>query len=298
MNEVPHDDLNRDSPDRIDELLIDRATVGLSEAEKAELKLMQLAHDLPDDESFDLTAASIDLAVWQDAREELPPHLKELAIRAANQAFREKPNDRPIGQSFATTDVAAEILSNLSRPGIVPTANQRMRRRELMGALAIAASLLVAVFGWWRPFRSQGSSGMGSSSIATAAQKREALVLSKPTDLIQIPWTNTNAEAQASGEVIWSDSKQQGFMTFQGLAKNDPSQEQYQLWIFDEERSEQYPVDGGVFDVADDSQQTVVEITAKLNVARATLFAVTIERPGGVVVSDRSRLPLIAKVNP
>ena len=37
-------------------------------------------------------------------------------------------------------------------------------------------------------------------------------------------------------------------------------------------------------------------IEAKLPVSNAVMFAITVERPGGVVVSDRSRLPLLAKV--
>ena len=38
-------------------------------------------------------------------------------------------------------------------------------------------------------------------------------------------------------------------MRFRGLAANNPTQIQYQLWMFDAERDERYPVDGGVFDV-------------------------------------------------
>ena len=37
-------------------------------------------------------------------------------------------------------------------------------------------------------------------------------------------------------------------------------------------------------------------ITAKLAVHTPTLFAVTLEKPGGVVVSSRKRLVLAAKV--
>ena len=85
-------------------------------------------------------------------------------------------------------------------------------------------------------------------------------------------------------------------MRFRGLAANDPAVEQYQLWIFDAERDEARPVDGGVFDVPSTDSDTIVPIDAKLPVSRATLFAVTIEQPGGVVVSSRERLPLLAQV--
>ena len=100
------------------------------------------------------------------------------------------------------------------------------------------------------------------------------------------------------GDVVWSQSRQQGFMRFRGLAANDPTVEQYQLWIFDADRDEAYPVDGGVFDVAasDADGEIVVAIDARLPVGKPTLFAITVERPGGVVVSSRERLPLLAQV--
>ena len=83
-------------------------------------------------------------------------------------------------------------------------------------------------------------------------------------------------------------------MRFTGLAVNDPTQYQYQLWIFDKARDEKFPVDGGVFDVSSTGEVTVV-ISPKLHVTDATLFAVTIEKPGGVVVSKRERIVVTAQ---
>ena len=91
-------------------------------------------------------------------------------------------------------------------------------------------------------------------------------------------------------------SAQKGYMRFRGLAKNDPRVAQYQLWIFDKTRDDTYPVDGGVFDVDKDTGDVIVPIRAKINVNEATLFAVTIERPGGVVVSKRERIVVTAKL--
>ena len=110
-------------------------------------------------------------------------------------------------------------------------------------------------------------------------------------------WTPTedpSAEG-VEGRVAWSDALQSGYMLFEGLPENDPDEGQYQLWIFDATRDEAHPVDGGVFDVPP-GEEVVVPIRAKLPVAEATLFAITVERPGGVVVSKRERLPLLAKV--
>ena len=83
-------------------------------------------------------------------------------------------------------------------------------------------------------------------------------------------------------------------MVIGGLAANDPTELQYQLWIFDAERDERYPVDGGVFDIAPEGGTAVIPIRATLPVETAALFAVTVEPPGGVVVSDR-RIALLAQ---
>ena len=85
-------------------------------------------------------------------------------------------------------------------------------------------------------------------------------------------------------------------MRFVGLAANDPTVSQYQLWIFDKARDQAYPVDGGVFDVSG-SGEVIVPIDPKIHVDDATLFAVTVERPGGVVVSKRERIVVTAKAS-
>ena len=95
--------------------------------------------------------------------------------------------------------------------------------------------------------------------------------------------------------MVWSDDKQSGYMTFKGLEANDVSKEQYQLWIFDETQDEATPIDGGVFDVSSDGEVTV-PIDAKLEVKKPKLFAVTVEKPGGVVVSKREKIVAIGKV--
>jgi anti-sigma-K factor RskA len=96
--------------------------------------------------------------------------------------------------------------------------------------------------------------------------------------------------------VIWSDKLQRGVMEFSGLEANDPKQNQYQLWIFDADRPEATPVDGGVFDIPAGKKEVLIPIDARLPITKATLFAITVEKPGGVVVSDRKRLPLLAPV--
>jgi len=148
-----------------------------------------------------------------------------------------------------------------------------------------------------------------NATIPSLAQQRAVFLETTPADQrVQWDWIVTEDPANAggvTGDVVWSDEANRGFMKISGLTVNDPGQTQYQLWIFDATRPEgelpqfgeglltQRPIDGGVFDITEDGE-LIIEIDAKLTVKQAAAFAVTIEPPGGVVVSDRSRVPLLA----
>jgi anti-sigma-K factor RskA len=95
--------------------------------------------------------------------------------------------------------------------------------------------------------------------------------------------------------VVWSDEKQAGYMRFRGLPANDPTKQTYQLWIFDETQDPKTPIDGGTFDVNADGE-VIIPINAKLKARKPAMFAVTVEKPGGVVVSDRKNIVALAKV--
>ena len=134
-----------------------------------------------------------------------------------------------------------------------------------------------------------------SCELLTVAELRAEL-MTRGLDVVRIDWTATDDPlgAGVAGDVIWDEAGQEGVMRFVGLEPNDPARNQYQLWIFDGERTPEHPVDGGVFDVGEDGE-VLVPIRAKLPVAKPSLFAVTLEKPGGVVVSERERLLLLAQ---
>lgn len=92
------------------------------------------------------------------------------------------------------------------------------------------------------------------------------------------------------GDVVWDADSQRGAMRFVGLQANDPGKQQYQLWIFDGDRNQAYPVDGGVFDIPQGQTEMIIPIDAKILVHDAKAFVITMEPPGGVVVSDRKRI--------
>ena len=257
---------------RFEELKGIRAIDGLSETELAELN--QLARQLPDadPEDFDRVAAAIEQIWGGEPTESMPdPVRNKLEEQAAN---------------FVLANVASEKVHTPQVPEV------SKGNSNAIPWLAAAASLRLAFFARYEP---------QSPTAKTVAEMRNEL-LTSASDIIRVDWTPTNASAvettpgkSANGDVVWSPTLQKGFMRFRSLAVNDPTKEQYQLWIFDKNQSEATPIDGGVFDITE--SDAVVPIDAKLRVNDAYLFAVTIEKPGGVVVSSRERLPLLATVN-
>jgi anti-sigma-K factor RskA len=124
----------------------------------------------------------------------------------------------------------------------------------------------------------------------TAVEERATLMAKAESRKITLAATKDPAAAGVMGDVVWDPETQTGFLHFVGLAPNDPQVHQYQLWIFDGGRDKRYPVDGGVFDVPANSSEVVIPIRAELPIRKLAAFAVTIEKPGGVVVSSRDHV--------
>jgi hypothetical protein len=105
---------------------------------------------------------------------------------------------------------------------------------------------------------------------------------------------NSGEFSDVNGEVVWSDERQEGYMTLSDIPSNDPTNHQYQLWIIDPSRDE-IPVDGGVFNIPPGGGSVVIPIDAKLAVSRPTAFVITREKPGGVVRSAQEVVVAVAK---
>ena len=225
---------------------------------------------------WERVAAEVALAAAVEGYQPLPESLRtKLAVEAAATVGATLPSSGGAGSSpgFDLPDRGPGRASPIGLPWILA-----------------AASLLVAVLGWMQawslPFE------------PSPAAARARLVAGEGDEVLRLPWTATDdpAAAAASGDVVWSTKGQQGYLRFRGLPANDSRVEQYQLWIFDGQQDERYPIDGGVFDIPPEGGDVVVPIRPAIRVAQPTMFAVTIEKPGGVVVSSRERLPLLAKV--
>ena len=256
--------------ERIAELLADRATVGLDEAERAELAAL----GADDDDSFDLAASAVDLATLGP----LPAMPDELARSVLARATSPAPS----------REVAAPVIPIRRTP--------RVTAAWVAAAAGLAAGAIAVAWAATREpeLRTVVRTVEVAPAVPPTAEARAKLRASA-RDAVTVAWTATAdpAAAGVTGDVVWSAAAQQGFMRFVGLAPNDRTALQYQLWIFDKVRDDRYPIDGGVFDVPS-SGEVVVRIDPKLHVSEAALFAVTIERPGGVVVSKRERIVVTA----
>jgi RNA polymerase sigma factor (sigma-70 family) len=188
-----------------------------------------------------------------------------------------------------------------------PAHRGRRSRTTWSGWLAAAALLAIVVRAPRPEAPSAGTPSAGTPSAGTPSAGTPGIVdpvaalrdsLLADSTLLRRSWTVTtdSAATSATGEVIWDARTQRGVMRFAGLAPNDRARWQYQLWIFDKARDERYPVDGGVFDIPANGGEVLVPIRARLPVGDAVLFAVTVEKPGGVVVSTRERIALLAKI--
>ena len=127
---------------------------------------------------------------------------------------------------------------------------------------------------------------------------KRAVLENTAKDMIQFPWhSRSTAIESISGDIIWTDQGQKGFIKITGLPMNDPIQNQYQVWILDPLKYEQ-PVDGGVFDVTQTDKPVIIPINPKLPISKAVAFAITLEQPGGVVVTSQPLLLTAPKDRP
>jgi len=247
-------------PETLD-LAIRRFTIGLDEPETSTLERQTRSDDLFE---FENAVTAVHLSSLERLEQPSAEFLRKLE-REGRQQVAEL--------------AAARAETATPRPTAAPSAWSRPLTYS--GWLAAAAALLLYLL------------PVGGADLF---KRREAL-LEAGADIHQVAWSQTEdpAAARASGDVVWSPAKQEGYMRFSGLEPNDPSRNQYQLWIFDAARAdwEAKPVDGGVFDVASDGE-VIVPIDPKLEIREDVLFAVTLEVSGGVVVSERERLVLTA----
>lgn len=203
------------------------------------------------------------------------------------------PAPEPLPQSVRQRlDYCAEAwLSECGARGGTRRHNPPPRSATLPWLVAAAAGLL-AIVGWWPRLVEPhpGTAVAGSLQQWRAHRARGQLLASAGVG----HWAWGGASEMGSGDVVWDGSQQRGFLRLRGFVPNDPARAQYQLWIYDATRDDRHPVDGGVFDVPAGLAEVIIPMHPSLPVGRARAFAITVERPGGVVVSARDKVVAFA----
>ena len=170
-------------------------------------------------------------------------------------------------------------------------------RRARAGWLVAGACFVLAVAGWWPRLATWASFENGNPVGQFSADwSRKHLLDVGGQTVRRWPWSAAAGSAPGvSGDIVWDNRQQVGFLTFAGLEANEPLRHQYQLWIVDAARDERYPVDGGVFDVPAADGPIVIPVRATVPVREPLAFVVTVEDPGGAVVSRRERVVAVAR---
>jgi hypothetical protein len=254
------------SNDRVTDLLADQALEGLTPEQELELESLLASEGVIRDISFSVAAAALELSMLTPRDLQPCPAQVRARLERAGQQW---------AQATASVMRAPEITQ---QP--FPEVSRRATRFVFRAGpwLAAAACLTLAAVAWWpNPPEQDLMQVVNADPTSTAMTFGE--------------WDNPEVRG-VRGECVWCERSQMGYLRFVNLPPNDPTKEQYQLWIIDE-RGMGQRISGGIFDAAEDGE-TVVPIKPGIRVRDAKAFAVTIEAPGGTWVSDMSRRVVIA----
>lgn len=250
--------------DRFEELEAGRVLGDLNPEEWTEWQELSESVGKNHDASLELIAAAIEADIASRVEEPLPAEVEDL-----------------IRQDIATF-IVEPAPDTVIRPDFAPRAS-----RQTVIAWSIAAALaflLVAVTLVKPPV----------PDTPTVAESLESLRQSA-TDLVKSPFSGLGDYELMNGEVVWSDTRQEGYMVLTDLPVNQPTAKQYQLWIVDPTRDDA-PVDGGVFDIPAGTPTAIIPIDAKLAIKNPQAFVITLEQPGGVVKSKQETVVALAKL--
>ncbi|MBX7056207.1 MAG: anti-sigma factor [Pyrinomonadaceae bacterium] len=278
--------MNKEIQESLIDLHLQRAVFGLDADEKQTFESLLADAGVGLDDSFDLAAAAVGLIDLQ-IDEPLPPHLQARVIASADEYF-------------ASTAAENETVDEDDFQKVL-TFEPKRSWSWLGWAFAAVACVALAANIWVTriaPAEVAGPTKTPEKTPVKLTPEQElAQLLASQASLVKANFGVGNVKElkDVGGDVVWSDEKQTGFMRLRGLPVNDKTKETYQLWIFDKTQDKATPIDGGTFDV-DKNGEVIVPIDAKLKALGPELFAITIEKPGGVVVSKREKIAALAKV--
>ena len=272
------------------DLLVKSVTEGLDSEEQTQLDAFDPEIVRAERRGLETTAAAISMASLDV--EPMPEHLLARIAASAPTAAKQK---------AAEFDGGATIPS-MARVFTAEDVFVQKPRRFAFAMLGWGVAVVLLVVLGVQFYADRTTNGPDKAAVTpqpapsqtiTVAEQRDELLRSAP-DVISATWAPGNMkDMQVSGDIVWSDTRQAGYIRLHGLPPNDTSKASYQLWIFD--KSQDKPIDGGVFNVSANGE-LVIPINAKLHADKPGMFAITVEKPGGVVESKKDKIATLAKV--
>ena len=277
------------------ELLADDALFGLSQEESAELAKLEKRHpEWANDDSFEITAAAINLTII-GVDEPLPVHLREKLLSRADEFFSEPRETIP-----------AQVVPKFTETAKTQTVREVAAEPKPFGwqwlgwAFAALALVALSINVWTTRLNPKDEIVANQPVITTPTpepnieEKRQQLIAST-NDIVKTEWKSPTDENKVLGDIVWSNSKQKGYVRFSNLPTNDADKKTYQLWIVDAERNEKTPVSAGVFNVTK-TGEIIIPVDVALKIKNPKQFALTREKSGGVMVSELDDVVAVAKI--
>lgn len=204
--------------DRLLELLADREVGSLHEADRAELEGLLASSPEADDGLMEQAAVAAMLANLGEP-EEMSDTLRRRTLHALATEERQSGRSVAAEPKPLTLEGSSQVIPSTHTPFLA-----------WIGWVAAAACVLIAGFTIIsRP--APTPTPTPPAPVQTLAESRRAFLESTP-DLRTAQWGDwDNPELPGvTGTVEWSESAQKGYMTFEGLAVNVPTVEQYLLF--------------------------------------------------------------------
>ena len=278
--------MSEEQNEKFFDLLAQKAIYGLDESEARELASFDAETTELEFRSLEMTAAAINLA-GLESEEPMPSFLRERILDSGEEFVRSR-------QPESAWPPPPKEVENSAPAGL----------SAWFGwtgwAAAALASIALAVNIWSTRLQpidvAKVPTPVETPRTLSPNELREELLRSE-ANIYKASWGAGNVKEfkDISGDIVWSEAKQTGYMRFRGLPVNDAEKTCYQLWIFDKTQDKATPIDGGTFDVKTEGE-VIIPITAKLRALGPEMFAITIEKQGGVVVSKREKVAALAKV--
>lgn len=288
--------MNEVNKERMLDLLILKATGEITKEELEQLrKLEDTFPEFKDDTSYELATAAISL-IDLKIEDQMPAHLQARILADADKYFGAAEKQTGTARNNGSEQEEFQKTFAFEQP-------KRSIWQSLGWLVAAFACIALAVSLWTTRNRlNENIADNPQQTVTPTPTQTPSLVeqrmqfMASANDAVVSSWSDFDPKKprNVEGDVVWSNSAQKGYLRFKNLPVNDKSKETYQLWIFDE--TQKNPISGGVFD-ANQAGEIIIPIDAAIKVAKPTMFGITAEKPGGVMVSDLGKVMAVAKVS-